>query len=71
MYPVKMIEGENYPSHEAIDFYHHYKEDIALFARMGFKYVRTSISWVRIYLDGEGKVNQIGVAFYKSMFEEC
>ena len=37
MYPVEEIPGENYPSHEAIDFYHHYKEDIALFAEMGFK----------------------------------
>ena len=37
-----------YPSHEAIDFYHHYKEDIALFAEMGFKMFRMSISWSRI-----------------------
>ncbi|UTY40046.1 6-phospho-beta-glucosidase [Allocoprobacillus halotolerans] len=71
MYPVEMMEGENYPSHEAIDFYHHYKEDIALFAQMGFKCFRTSISWARIYPDGEGQVNEAGIAFYKSMFEEC
>ena len=37
-----------YPSHEAIDFYHHYKEDIALFAEMGFKTFRLSIAWTRI-----------------------
>ena len=36
MYPVKLIDGENYPSHEAIDFYHRYQEDIKLFAEMGF-----------------------------------
>ena len=34
-----------YPSHEAIDLYHHYKEDIALFAEMGFKCFRLSIAW--------------------------
>ena len=27
-----VIPGESYPNHEAIDFYHHYKEDIALMA---------------------------------------
>ncbi|GJM74024.1 hypothetical protein HMSSN036_62400 [Paenibacillus macerans] len=37
-----------YPSHEAIDFYHRYKEDVALFAEMGFKCLRTSIAWSRI-----------------------
>ena len=39
-----VVEGEIYPNHEAIDFYHHYKEDVALFAEMGFKCFRTSIS---------------------------
>ena len=36
--------GELYPSHEAVDFYHRYKEDIALFAEMGFKIFRFSIN---------------------------
>ena len=36
-----VIPGKNYPNHEAIDFYGHYKEDIALFAEMGFKFFRT------------------------------
>ena len=71
MNPVEFIEGENYPSHEAIDFYHHYKEDIKMLAEMGFKCFRTSISWARIYPDGEGEVNEAGITFYKSMFEEC
>ena len=39
----------SYPSHVATDFYHHYKEDIALFAEMGFKLLRLSISWTRIF----------------------
>ena len=41
--------GTLYPSHEATDFYHHYKEDIALFAEMGFKIFRMSIAWTRIF----------------------
>ena len=42
-----------YPSHEAIDFYHHYEEDITLFAEMGFKIFRTSINWTRIFPNGD------------------
>ncbi len=72
MYPVEFIEGDHYPSHEAIDFYHHYKEDIALMGEMGFKTFRTSIAWARIFPNGyDEKPNEKGIAFYKSMFEEC
>jgi 6-phospho-beta-glucosidase len=42
-----------YPNHEAIDFYHRYKEDIALFAEMGFKAFRMSIAWTRIFPNGD------------------
>ncbi len=41
----KLDDSAFYPSHEAIDFYHRYKEDIALFAEMGFKCFRLSINW--------------------------
>lgn len=44
-----------YPNHEGIDFYHHYKEDIALFAEMGFKCYRFSIAWSRIFPRGDEK----------------
>lgn len=71
MYPVEFIEGENYPSHKAIDFYHNYKEDIKMFAEMGFKTFRTSIAWARIFPNGEGEINEAGVAFYTDMFREC
>ncbi|MEG2245299.1 MAG: family 1 glycosylhydrolase, partial [Erysipelotrichaceae bacterium] len=58
-------EGTFYPSHEAIDFYHHYKEDIALFAQMGFKVFRFSIAWTRIFPTGEEtSPNEEGLAFY-------
>ncbi len=61
-----------YPSHEAIDFYHTYKEDIKLLAEMGFKSFRTSIAWSRIFPTGiEETPNEEGLAFYQSLFEEC
>lgn len=46
-------DDEFYPSHEAIDFYHRYKEDIALMAEMGFTVFRTSIAWSRLYPNGD------------------
>ncbi len=61
-----------YPSHEAIDFYHRYEEDIALFAEMGFKTFRTSINWSRIYPTGmEEKPNELGLQFYDRVFDCC
>ena len=61
-----------YPSHTAIDFYHHYEEDIALFAEMGFKVFRTSINWTRIFPTGmEAEPNEMGLAFYDRVFDCC
>ena len=60
-----------YPNHEAIDFYHHYKEDIAMFAEMGFRCFRTSIAWSRIFPNGdEEEPNEEGLAFYDRLFDE-
>jgi 6-phospho-beta-glucosidase len=60
-----------YASHEAIDFYHRYKEDIALFAEMGFKCFRTSIAWSRIFPRGdETTPNEAGLKFYDDLFDE-
>ena len=67
-----VLPGENYPNHEAIDFYGHYKEDIALFAKMGFKCFRTSIAWTRIFPNGdENEPNEEGLKFYDALFDEC
>lgn len=64
-------EGVYYPSHVATDFYHHYKEDIALFAEMGFKAFRMSIAWTRIYPKGdELEPNEAGLKFYDDVFDE-
>ncbi|MDD3162645.1 MAG: family 1 glycosylhydrolase [Sphaerochaetaceae bacterium] len=62
----------SYPSHEAIDFYHHYKEDIALFGKMGFKVFRLSIAWSRIFPNGDEKQPcREGLDFYHKVFAEC
>ncbi|ADI27614.1 glycoside hydrolase family 1 protein [Geobacillus sp. C56-T3] len=64
-------EKYNYPNHEAIDFYHRYKEDIALFAEMGFKAFRLSIAWTRIFPNGtESEPNEEGIVFYDQVFDE-
>ena len=55
-----------------IDFYHRYKEDIKLFAEMGFKVFRTSIAWSRIFpLGDEQEPNEKGLKFYDDLFDEC
>ncbi|MHC5549527.1 6-phospho-beta-glucosidase [Carnobacterium maltaromaticum] len=67
-----VLQGKNYPNHEGIDFYTHYKEDIKLFAEMGFKCFRTSIAWTRIFPKGdESEPNELGLKFYDELFDEC
>ena len=66
-----VIEGEYYPNHEAIDFYHECKGDIAMMAEMGFKCFRTSISWPRIFPNGDGtEPNEAGLKFYDDLIDE-
>lgn len=66
-----VIEGLNYPNHEAINFYKNYKEDIRLFAEMGYKCFRTSIAWTRIFPKGdESTPNEDGLKFYDDLFDE-
>lgn len=65
------LDDEYYPNHTGADFYHHYKEDIALFKEMGMNMFRLSISWSRIYPTGvEEEPNQEGLAFYRDVFNE-
>lgn len=60
-----------YPKRRGIDFYHHYKKDLALFAEMGFKTLRISIAWTRLFPTGEElEPNQAGIEFYKKLFIE-
>ena len=63
--------NHTYPSHKASDFYHHYKEDIALMAEMGFKIYRMSINWTRLFPKGdETTPNPKGIEFYRNVFLE-
>ena len=55
----------------ATDFYHRYKEDIALAKSMNFRVFRFSISWSRIFPKGTGEVNPFGVQFYHKVIDEC
>lgn len=60
-----------YPKRWGVDFYHHYKEDIALFGEMGFKTFRLSISWARIFPNGDDlQPNEEGLQFYDNIFDE-
>ncbi|KRK45786.1 6-phospho-beta-glucosidase [Dellaglioa algida] len=71
---LEMLEwkdGYYYPSKVGIDMYHRYMEDIKLFAEMGFKVYRMSLSWSRIFPNGdEKKPNEEGLAFYEGIFKE-
>lgn len=71
----KMLEFEEnyyYPAKTAVDMYHNFREDIALFAEMGFKVYRMSISWSRIFPNGdEAKPNEEGLRYYEEVFKEC
>ena len=60
-----------YPSWEATDFYHHYEEDIALFAEMGWNVFRMSINWSRVFANGDGEPLEAGLAFYDKVFDCC
>lgn len=64
-------ENVYYPSHEAIDMYHHYKEDIKLFAELGLKCLRFSINWTRIYPNGDEEYpNEKGLEYYDNFIDE-
>lgn len=69
---TKEIEPDvHYPSHQAIDHYHRYREDIALMAELGFTVYRFSINWTRIFPEGDEKEpNRAGLEFYDSLLDE-
>lgn len=66
-----LVDGEYYPSHKAVDHYHHYKEDIELLAGMGMNVYRFSICWSRVFPTGEEDVpNEAGLRFYDAILDE-
>ena len=57
---------------KGIDFYHRYREDIAMLAEMGFSVFRFSIAWSRIFPNGDEETpNESGLAFYDQLIDEC
>lgn len=79
-FPIMMGEKKHfefddehfYPAKTGIDMYHRYKEDIALFAEMGFKTYRLSLAWSRLFPKGdEEEANEAGLRFYENIFLEC
>lgn len=70
-FDFKINDDYSYPNHEAVDFYNRYKEDIKLFAEMGFKVFRMSIAWSRIFPNGDDAMpNEKGLEFYDKVFDE-
>lgn len=69
---TETVEADKfYPNHEAVDFYNRYKEDVALFAEMKLKALRTSIAWTRIFPNGDdAEPNEAGLQFYDDLFDE-
>lgn len=71
----KMLDFDDdhfYPAKNSIDMYHNYKEDIKLFAEMGFGVYRFSIAWTRIFpLGDEETPNEAGLKFYEDLIDEC
>lgn len=72
IWDVKKLNPGTCSFHYASDFYHHFKEDIALMAEMGFRCFRMSINWTRIFPNGEEQEpNEEGLRFYDNVFDEC
>ena len=69
---LKCDDQHKYPAHVGIDMYHHYKEDIKLFAELGLKCFRFSIAWTRILPNGDDEIPcEAGLAFYDNLVDEC
>jgi len=56
---------------ESCDFYNHYKSDLALMREMNVPNYRFSISWSRIFPNGIGQPNPLGVDFYNQLIDTC
>lgn len=72
---MKMYEfdkNHRYPAQTAIDMYHHYLDDLKMLAEMGFKTYRMSISWTRIFPNGDDELpNEEGLKYYEDIFLAC
>lgn len=67
---LEMDPSYLYPSHMGSDFYHRYREDIALMKEMGFQVYRMSIAWSRIFPNADdAQPNEAGLKFYDDVFD--
>ena len=67
-----MEDAHRFPARTGIDFYHHYKEDIRLFAQLGLKVFRFSVTWSRIFPEGDEETpNEAGLKFYDDIVDTC
>ncbi len=66
--PGKIKNGDN--GDTACDFYHRFKDDVALMKMLGLHAYRFSVSWPRILPQGRGRVNEKGLDFYKRLVDE-
>jgi 6-phospho-beta-glucosidase len=65
----EILEGVRYPSHEGIDFFHRWRDDLELFAELGLRAFRTSIAWSRIFPTGDdAEPNEEGLRYYEELF---
>lgn len=66
------LDPTYYPKRRGINFYHTYKEDIALLAEMGFKVFRFSMAWARVFPDGDNlQPNEEALEYYDKVVDEC
>ena len=66
--PGKVRNGDT--GEIACDFYHRYREDIALMKELGLDAFRFSIAWPRVLPEGRGRVNAAGLDFYDRLVDE-
>ncbi len=70
--PKLLPDTAKFPARSAVDGYHHFKEDIAFMAKMNFKVYRFSISWSRIFPNGDDEQpNMAGLKYYEQVIDEC
>lgn len=65
--PGKIANNEN--ADVSCDFYHRYRDDIALMKKLGIRAFRMSFCWSRILPLGYGDVNEKGIKFYSDVID--
>ncbi|MCO6752122.1 beta-glucosidase [Streptomyces sp. IpFD-1.1] len=65
--PGKVAGGDT--GDVACDHYHRWPEDLALMKRLGVDSYRLSIAWPRVHPQGDGPVNEAGLAFYDRLVD--